>query len=138
MIVNDKIAICKTPGNYDDLKDYKFFCFDGCVKFFKVDSNRFCGHRANYYDAEGGLLPFGETMCPPDFDHKEKMPENLHQMITIAEKLSHNLPFLRVDLYNVNGMIYFGEMTFFPAGGFGTFEPAEWDEKLGLLIKLPQ
>lgn len=138
MIINDLIEIRKAQSNYESLKDYKFFCFDGCVKFFKVDFNRFCGHRANYYDPEGRLLLFGETVCPPDFNHNEQIPKNLKQMINIAEKLSHNLPFLRVDLYNVNGMIYFGEMTFFPAGGLGTFEPNEWDEKLGLLIKLPQ
>lgn len=64
------------------------------------------------------------------------MPENLNEMIAIAEKLSYGFKFLRVDLYNVKGKIYFGELTFYPAAGVGVFVPKEWDEKLGTLLKL--
>jgi hypothetical protein len=57
-------------------------------------------------------------------------------MMLLAEKLSKNLPFLRVDFYEINNKIYFGELTFYPASGFSKFEPDEWDEKLGNLIDL--
>ncbi|MBQ0030423.1 MAG: hypothetical protein KBT32_08310 [Bacteroidales bacterium] len=119
------------------LKDYKFFCFNGEVKFFKVDFNRFTGHRANYYSAEGVLQKFGEKCYLPDFNTEIKMPENIETMISLAEQLSKNIPFLRVDFYNVDGKIFFGEMTFFPAAGMGKFEPEEWDTTIGDLLTLP-
>lgn len=114
-----------------DLRDYKFFCFDGKVKCFKIDFNRFVKHQANYYDVEGHLLPFGEVYCPPDFDKKLPLPQKLDEMVSIAEKISSNIPFLRVDLYETNDKIFFGEMTFYPASGYGKFIPDEWDIKLG-------
>ena len=57
-------------------------------------------------------------------------------MIRIAEELSSEFKFLRVDLYNVNGQIYFGELTFYPASGIGAFIPEQWDEKLGKMLNL--
>lgn len=64
------------------------------------------------------------------------MPDNLTDMIKVAEELSKGFKFLRVDLYNVEDKIYFGELTFYPAAGMGAFVPEEWDEKLGNWIKL--
>ena len=58
-------------------------------------------------------------------------------MIILAEKLSRDIPFLRVDFYNLNNKIYFGELTFFPASGLGEIEPKEWDYKLGEWLTLP-
>ena len=118
------------------LKDYKFFCFNGKVKCFKVDFDRFTEHRANYYDVECNLLPFGEVMCPPKPEKEMSLPDEIPQMIELAEKLAKDMPFVRIDFYNVNHRIYFGEITFFPASGFGKFIPEEWDEKLGKLIDL--
>lgn len=120
-----------------DLRDYKFFCFNGEVKCFKVDFDRFSCHRANYYDVSGNLLHFGEIVCPPDYERDIKIPASLSRMISLAEKLSCGQPFLRVDFYDVNGKIYFGEMTFFPASGFGEFAPNSWDNVLGSWITLP-
>lgn len=120
-----------------ELRDYKFFCFNGKAKCFKIDFDRFFNHQANYYDVNGVLLPFGEVICPPDFERTIEMPCNLSLMIKLAEKLSDGIPFVRVDFYEVDGKVYFGEMTFFPAAGFGKFEPNEWDYKLGEWIKLP-
>ena len=119
------------------LKDYKFFCFNGRVKFFKIDFDRFIKHRANYYDTDGQLLPFGEASYPPNPDMYLIIPGELHEMIAYAEKLSAGIPFVRVDFYNVSGHVYFGEITFYPASGFGRFTPPEWDAILGTLIKLP-
>lgn len=66
------------------------------------------------------------------------MPSQLDKMIEYAEKLSVGLPFLRTDFYEVNGKVYFGELTFYPAGGMGEFTPDEWNIKLGDMIHLPQ
>ncbi len=128
--------VISNSENSADLRDYKFFCFNGKVKFFKIDFGRFVEHHANYYSPNGDLLPFGEVACKPDPNHVENMPSNLSEMIRLAETLSANYKFLRVDLYNVNGKIYFGELTFYPAAGMGAFIPEEWDEKLGNLLAL--
>ena len=120
-----------------ELKDYKFFCFNGKVECFKVDFDRFTSHKANYYDRNATLLPFGETVCPADHSKKFDKPKNFNKMIECVETLSKDIPFLRIDLYNINGEIYFGEITFFPAAGVGKFEPMEWDYILGEKLKLP-
>lgn len=123
------------PHN-EDLKDYKFFCFNGKVKCFKVDFDRFTNHGANYYSPDMELLPFGEVVCPPDFNKTIQFPEAIDQMIFLAEKLAQGHKFLRVDFYCVDNRIYFGEMTFFPATGFGPFTDEKWDYKLGSWIDL--
>lgn len=132
--VNDKDICVENRNSFEDLKDYKFFCFGGKVKCFKIDFGRFVEHHANYYSPQGELLPFGEKGFEPDPNHVEVMPKNLDEMIRIAEKLSQGFKFLRVDLYNIKGKIYFGELTFYPAAGMGAFVPEKWDKKLGSLI----
>lgn len=118
-------------------EDYKFFCFDGEVKCFKVDFDRFKDHHANYYTPQGELMKFGEAVCPPDFERDIKLPKKRDEMIELTKRLSAGHPFLRVDFYEVGDTIYFGELTFYPASGFGPFTPEEWDFKLGEWIKLP-
>lgn len=90
----------------------------------------------DFYDMEWNNLPFTNghpnSQCPP------KKPKNFETMKEIAAKLSAGIPHVRVDLYNVNGNIYFGEMTFFHWGGMKPFQPREWDYKLGEMIKLPK
>lgn len=127
----------ESAPNTNDLPDYKFFCFNGEIKFLKVDFGRFVEHHANYYDLQMNLLPFGECVCLPVPQKVINKPLCFDEMIMIAEKLSKGMPFLRVDLYNVGEKIYFGELTFFPASGFGKFDPFEYDKKLGDLISLP-
>lgn len=134
MIVNGVIKELKTE--YDELKDYKFFCFNGKVKFFKVDFGRFVEHHANYYSPEGELLEFGESAFLPDNTYLIELPSNLNKMISLAEKLSENEPFLRVDFYNVNGKIYFGELTFYPASGMLPWTTKEADKTIGNILKL--
>ena len=121
----------------DDLKDYKFFCFNGYAKFLKIDFNRFKNHQANYYDLNMNILPFGELCCLPDYTRTFDKPQNFETMIDIVNRLSKDIPFSRIDLYNVRGQIYFGEITFYPAGGMGRFEPDIWDLKLGDMLDLP-
>ena len=122
----------------NELRDYKFFCFNGKVKCFKIDFNRSTIHQANYYDEKGVLLNFGEKVCPPDFNANLQLPKNLKKMIEFAEELSKNNSFLRVDFYEMDEKIYFGELTFFPAAGFGKFIPENWDNKLGSWLELPK
>lgn len=119
-----------------DIKDYKFFCFNGEPKFLKVDFGRFTDHHANYYDIDWNLLPFGEVDFPPVGTHIENCPPNFDKMVEIARTLSRGHKFLRVDLYNIAGKIYFGELTFFPASGMGKFTSEEWEMKIGNLINL--
>lgn len=122
-----------------ELKDYKFFCFDGEPKVLFYASDRFSGKVANFdfFDMNLNRLPMyahghpttnGDTLNVPNFD----------KMVEIAAKLSKGFPHVRVDLYNINGVIYFGEFTFHHDGGFVPFCPKEWDYKLGNYIKLPQ
>lgn len=119
-----------------NINDYKLFCFNGTVKLLKIDFDRHTMHKANYYDPKLNLLDLQEDVCPPDYNRPIKIPTNINKMIELAEVLSKNIPFVRIDFYNINGKIYFGEITFFPAGGLGTFTPKEWDIKLGEYIKL--
>lgn len=123
-------------GGADDIKDYKLFCFDGNVKFLKVDFNRFIQHRANYYDKNWNLLEFGEKFCPPNPKVIIQRPDGLAEMIRLAEELSKSLRFVRTDFYYLNNRIYFGEITFYPNSGFCPFIPDGWDERLGKLIEL--
>lgn len=122
----------------EELRDYKFFCFGGRCKCMKVDFDRFIEHRANYYDSQGNLLDLGETICPPDKHKDIVLPINMEQMIAFAEEISKGIPFLRADFYDVNGQIYFGELTFYPASGFGAFLDDKWDVELGKWVELPK
>ena len=124
--------------NTGDLKDYKFFCFNGKVEFFKIDFNRFIDHKANYYNLKWEIQDFEEIVCPNDKTQQHLQPKNFNKMVEFAEKLSKGLPFSRIDFYNTNGKIYFGEITFFPNSGMGKFNPTDVDITLGEMIKIPQ
>ena len=73
-----------------------------CPKCFKIDFDRFIDHRANYYDANGNLMDYGETICPPKPSANIELPENIMEMKALAQKLSNGIPFVRVDFYSVN------------------------------------
>lgn len=122
-----------------ELRDYKFFCFNGVAKYFKIDFDRSTEHHANYYNIEGQLQDFGETIFAPIPNKSIKIPNNLAKMVDVSNLLANVIrsPFVRIDLYNVNGKIYFGEITFFPYSGMMTFTPPEWDLNLGEKLKLP-
>jgi hypothetical protein len=119
-----------------DLKDYKFYCFNGEPKLFIRISNRFADMKFAYYDMELNRLPFNQGKYVDSNETITKI-ESFDTMIEIAKKFSKGIPFVRVDLYNINGKIYFGEFTFHDDGGVVPFHPQEWDKKLGDLIKLP-
>ena len=119
------------------LKDYKFFCFNGIAQTILVCSNRNESFKnTNFYDINWNLQPFTREKHK-NSNEQIKKPKNLDEMITVAEKLSKDIPFVRVDLYEINGKVYFGELTFYPSSGFEGFEPEEWDKKLGAMLELP-
>lgn len=120
----------------EDLNDYKLMCFNGKVKCSFVCSERYSdeGLKVTFFDNDWSVLPF-ERHYPKSTRPIDK-PENFNEMIQLAEKLSKDIPFVRVDFYDINGKIYFGEMTFFPGCGFEEFTPEEWDYKLGEWIDL--
>ena len=80
-----------------ELRDYKFFCFNGEAKFFKIDFDRFSNHKANYYDKELNLLEFGEEVYPPNINKNIMIPKDIYKMFELAEKLSNGLKFARID-----------------------------------------
>lgn len=118
-----------------ELKDYKIFCFDGEPKFLFVATGRQQNDtRFDFYDTEFNHLPV--LNGHPNADVWPVKPENFEEMLDVASKLSKGFPHVRVDLYNVNGRIYFGELTFFHWSGMVPFEPREWDETFGSYINL--
>ena len=118
-----------------ELKDYKFFCFNGKCEAIFIATDRGKDTRFDFFDKNFKHLPF--TNGHPNADRIIQKPENLQEMIRIAELLSIGIPQVRVDLYNVRGKIYFGEMTFFHWGGKKPFKPEKWDYWLGSFIDLP-
>lgn len=128
--------------NVKDLTDYKFYCFDGIPIFCQIIRDRSTMETIDFYDMEWNHMPFVGLnpvgMNPiKNGKYPVEKPKSLQIMKDICKKLSENIPFLRVDLYEVNGLVYFGELTFYPASGMGSFTPNEWNKILGDLIKLP-
>lgn len=122
-----------------ELKDYKFFCFDGEPKMLYIATDRYNPYKKtkfDFYDLEFNHLPF--KLGHPNSRKELKKPLGFDDMLKYARVLSKGIPHVRVDFYEINGMIYFGELTFFQDCGFVPFEPQEWDYKLGELIKLPK
>lgn len=119
-----------------ELRDYKFFAFDGFVPALFVATERGTGHvKFDYFDADFKHLDLKQSH--PNADFPIIKPESFEEMKHIASVLSKGIPHVRVDLYEVNGKVYFGEMTFFHYGGNTPFYPASWDRTFGDWIKLP-
>ncbi|MDY2734465.1 ATP-grasp fold amidoligase family protein [Intestinibacter sp.] len=120
------------------LRDYKFFCFDGEVKALYVATDRNKGENAvkfDFFDSDFVHLPF--VNAHPNNPERPLKPKCFDEMKRIASILSKGLICSRVDLYEINGKVYFGEITFTHMGGFKPFYPQEWDYKFGEWIKLP-
>lgn len=122
----------------NDLRDYKFFCFDGEPRILFYASERFMGGVAkfDFYDINRKHLPFSAKGHPYSGKSLDGV-KNYDEMVEVARKLSKGFPHVRIDLYNINGRIYFGEFTFHHDGGFVPFIPREWDRKVGDMLRLP-
>ena len=119
-----------------ELRDYKFFCFDGIVKASFVATERSTGDvKFDYFDAEFNHIDMVQSH--PMSEHIIKKPKNYDLMLEIASKLSAGFPHVRVDLYNCNGQVYFGELTLYHYGGMIPFYPEKWDYIFGSWLNLP-
>ena len=121
-----------------DLRDYKFFCFNGKVKALFVATDRQNANeevKFDFFDENYNHLPIKQghenALIPPE------KPSKFEEMKMLAEKLSINIPHVRIDFYEANNQVYFGEMTFFSYSGWTKFEPYEWDYKFGEWLILP-
>lgn len=123
-------------GDYD-LKDYKFFCFNGRPEYCQVISDRSHDMCVDFYNMEWEHQPFHEPKNYPFSTTEHIKPFSLEEMSRLASTLSKGISFLRVDFYELENKVYFGELTFFPTSGHGGFNPKEWDYKMGEMIKLP-
>lgn len=134
--VKNKIICEKYISDNDgNLLDYKFFCFDGEPVFVKVDFDRYSNHTANFFDMSWKKIEMSELGFA-NYNGEIKKPENFEKMIKIARSLAKDFQFIRVDLYNVDGKIYFGELTLTPASGKHSFLPIEKDLEIARRIKI--
>ena len=117
-------------------KEYKIFCFNGKADFALIELDYFGKEpKRAFYDKNFNEMPFKIGKMPKV--SLENKPANFDKMIELAEKLAKPFPFVRVDFYDINGKIYFGELTFYSGGGYSYITPIEWDKKLGDKLKLP-
>ena len=122
-----------------ELRDYKFFCFGGVAKMMFVATERQKeGEEVKFDFFDMDFKHLDVKQGHPNASISPKKPERFDEMRHLAEKLSQNIPQLRVDFYEVNGHVYFGELTFSHFSGVVPFEPEEWDEILGRWIILAE
>lgn len=121
----------------NQLNDYKVLCFNGEPKFVWLDCGRYTKYRTkNIYDINWNLQPF--AMSYKNSKQEIPAPENLSKMVDLARILCKDFSFVRVDFYNLDGKIYFGEMTFTSMSGVEVFNPEEYDLILGNMLQLPK
>ena len=121
-----------------ELRDYKFFCFDGKVKALFIASDRMANGeetKFDFFDENYHHLPL--TNGHPNADVLPTKPVCFEKMKELSAKLSAGIPHVRVDFYEVNGKVYFGELTFFHWSGMKPFVPENWDTQFGEWIHLP-
>ena len=128
IIIEELLEDCHNADG--SIEDYKFMCFNGHFKSLWIDKNRYTNHHRGFWDKNLIFLPnvysdHDTFAIPPE------LPNNIEEMITVAEKLSEDFPYARVDLYNIDGRIVFGEITFYPWSGYVRFTPDEFDFELG-------
>ena len=130
-----KIFAEKYLGN--NIIDYKFYCFNGEPRFLYCGQGLTEDHslKIDFYDLDWNVMPFYRT------DYKRlgniEKPSCLKEMIEIARKLSKEVPFVRIDLFEIENTVYFSEFTLCPASGFMPFEPPKYDKIVGEWLVLP-
>lgn len=131
MIIAEKYMVAE---NEEDINDYKFFCFNGKPEMMFIATDRSSDVKFDFFDMEFNHLDI-ENIHPSCGREIEK-PACFEEMKELATKLSQGIKFVRIDLYEIGGKVYFGEYTFFHGGGFWLFKPDEWERKLGDLIQI--
>ena len=126
-------------GSGKGLMDYKFYCFGGEPKFLYISKGLDDHSTASisFVNLDWTFAPYERVDYKP-FDKLPPKPEQLNEMIEICRKLSAGHSFLRVDLYQICGKIYFSELTFYPAGGFMPFKNPDHDSEIGTMLNLPE
>ncbi|MBR3910052.1 MAG: zinc ABC transporter substrate-binding protein [Anaerotignum sp.] len=133
-IIAEKYMEDHTDG---ELRDYKFFCFNGEPKALFIATERDAGTtKFDYFDLKFNHLDIKQKY--PNSEKKIRKPETFEKMIEFSKVLSKGYPHIRVDFYEVDGKLYFGELTFYHFSGFMPFEPAEWDVTFGELLNIPK
>ena len=124
-------------GKPQEMVDYKFYCFNGVPQYLYVSQGLENHETAaiSFFTMDWEFAPFGRSDYKP-FSELPVKPTKFDEMIAIAKKVSKGIPFLRVDLYEINGIVYFTEFTFTPNGGYMPFQPKDWDFKVGKLIDI--
>ena len=118
------------------LIDYKFFCFDGICKVIYILGNRIFGESVQTRIFDENFHPLSVKGANKTIFSDAEVPENADELRAVAEKLGARFPQVRVDLYNVNGKIIFGELTFYNASGYTQFDPDEFDFEMGKHFRL--
>lgn len=116
------------------IEDFKILCFHGIPKYVIVDKDRYIDHKRNTYDIHWNRIDV--TSDHEQFDTPYTKPKNFDKMLRVAEMLSADFPFVRVDLYNLDGQVFFGELTFYPWSGYVKFNPQSFDELLGEMFDI--
>lgn len=117
--------------------DYKFYCFNGKIAFFSVEDGKINGNQQrDYYNLDWTKSSIKFFNDVSSSNYKFKKPKNFDKMVLMAEELSKGFPHLRVDLYNIDGQIYFGELTYTPENGFTQWNPTSLDLKFGELMNI--
>lgn len=120
------------------LLDYKFFCFDGKAKYMRITGERQLGvtERIATYDMSFNRLDIIRKDLKSLTIDVEK-PYNFNQLVKYAEILSESFPHVRVDMYDLDNKIYFGELTFFGSSGYLNYIPDSFDYEIGKNFYLP-
>ncbi len=120
-----------------ELVDYKIHVFNGIPKFILVCSDRFSksGLKEDFFDTEWNHLDVSR-FSHPNAQKKILKPSTFEAMLNFSKTIGQKFKFVRTDFYEINGQLYFGEVTFFPASGFEKFNPQEWDLKFGSFLTL--
>ena len=120
-----------------ELRDYKFFCFDGNVPYFRVDYGRSKQHHATFFNSKFEEVDISVPDFPKENDVTITLPNNIEEMYNIAKSLSKGFPFIRIDFFSCNNKWYLSEFTFAPGGGT-THYPAAFNKELGDMFHLPK
>lgn len=125
-------------GKNHDLRDYKFYCFDGVPRFLYISEGmeNHATAKISFVTTDWQPAPYERSDYRP-FDALPEKPEKFDDMLKLAAVLSEGFPFLRVDLYQINGKIYFSELTFSPCAGFLPFKEEKSDLEIGEMLRLP-
>jgi len=116
--------------------DYKFLCFNGVPRLVMATQDRFSAFKASTFDLDWHEVDLRQWRYPPVVDLTR--PETFDEMVDMARRLSAETDFVRVDLYEAGGRVYFGELTSYHFGGLIGFDPPHWDVELGRWWRVPQ